>query len=313
MKRKQLQLLLAVSAVLAGAGTAAASGIEQTDPAIQATITDASGAAETEAAGVAEAETETEDVFLEGSALLSDCGYKAGEITEEGWKNGSLGMAYLPLEGITMGLKENEQLKGYHTRFGEDKQVSNNEMVALDDEDGFVQLMAEVNPNYELAADILGRFCEIEDLELVSEQADMEIAGKVFTSCTGVIGTDRYLLGVCTDKGNIALALKVKYSGTAARKALLSGFTAYEEAPVTQPAETETQAVAGGTEAGLAGDASAQGGDNWAGVINDINGTGATEAGTAGSLAYPDDFVDAAGIGTEAPEVQYVTEAPVIQ
>lgn len=297
MKRKQLQLLLAVSAVLAGAGTAAASDIVGTDPAIQAVGTEAAGTAEPEP----EAETETEDVFIEGSALLSDFGYKPGELSEEGWKSGFLGMSYVPADGISMGIEENEQLKGYHTRFGEDKQISNNEMVALDDGDGYVQLMAEVNPNYESAADILSRFCEIEGVGLASEQADMVIGGKSFTSCTGVIDKDRYLLGVSTDKGNIVLALKVKYSGTAARKALLSGFAAYEETPAVPAGETEAGVPAGETEGGYAADPTPQEGDSWASVINDINGTGATEADAGSSLAFPDEFVDGAAIGTGAP------------
>ncbi len=203
--------------------------------------TEAAEAAETEAADVeeeAESESETEGDFVEGSAVLSDYDYKHGELTEEGWSNEFLNMIYMPGRNISMGTAENDQLASYYERNGEDKQVAANEMVAVDDKEGYVQLMVEVNPNHEDAEDILGRFSENEKLTLASDQSEMEIAGKTFLTCTGVVDKDRFLLGVCTDEDDFVIAVKVKYANTVARRALLDGFDVAEE---IEAAETEAE------------------------------------------------------------------------
>lgn len=194
-----------------------------------------------------EKETEVEvskDAFQEGSAVLADYDYEKGELSENGWESNFLDMSYTPEKGVSMGLKENEQIEEYHLRNGKDKQVAHNEFVALDENDGYVQLMAEVNPNAEKAEDILGRFAKNEELELVSEAKETEVGGKTFLTCTGVKNKEKVMIGVCTDQDDIVIALKAKYKNTDARNTLLQGFEVVEkeeqETEVETDAKTET-------------------------------------------------------------------------
>lgn len=250
MKKKTLQFLMGITmtaTLFAGAVPAMAeeslaveteltteaiteqSGIEVTDTAEEATE------------AVAEEETETEaSDFIEGSALLSDYDYKAGELTEESWKSEFLDMQYEPGDSITMDVEDNEKLKEYHLRNGEDKQISNNEMIAKDEDDGYVQIMVIVNPNDESEEDVLGRFAEEESLELVSKAKEMEIAGKTFSTCTGIKDKERFLVGVSTDMDNLAIAIKVKYKNSDARDIILDGFSTIS-APETEEEETEAE------------------------------------------------------------------------
>ena len=185
----------------------------------------------------AEEETESKGDFVEGSAVLNDYQYEEGELTEDGWNNNFLNMSYIPGKDISMGIAENDQLASYYERNGEAKQVAINEMVAVDNKEGYVQLMVEVNPNKESAEDILERFCDNEEFTLASDHREMEIAGKTFLTCTGVVDRDRFLIGVCTDEDDFVIALKVKYTNTVARRALLDGFD------VIETTETETEDI----------------------------------------------------------------------
>lgn len=255
MKRKKVMLLLAAASAAAIASMSAVSaeentGLVQIENETEADETDEALADETEAdeADAAledETEVETEedeDAYLEGAAVLSDFGYEPGEMTEDAWESEFFNMTYVPSDGISMGLEENGQLAGYYLRHGDDKQVAASEMVAIDEEEDYVQLMAEVNPNAEEAEDILARFTEKENLNLPSDPTVITIADKDFLTCTGVVDSDRYMLGVCTDEENFVLALKVKYENTASRKALLKGFDVLEEGVV------EAVSVAGDLE-----------------------------------------------------------------
>ena len=235
MKKKTLQFLMGITmtaTLFAGAVPAMAeeSLAVETELTTEA-ITEQSGIEVTDTAeetteAVAEEETETEaSDFIEGSALLSDYDYKAGELTEKSWKSEFLDMQYEPGDSITMDVEDNEKLKEYHLRNGEDKQISNNEMIAKDEDDGYVQIMVIVNPNDESEEDILGRFAEEESLELVSKAKEMEIAGKTFSTCTGIKDKERFLVGVSTDMDNLAIAIKVKYKNSDARDIILDGFS----------------------------------------------------------------------------------------
>lgn len=216
-------------------------------------------AQQTEAAAQVETETEASD-FIEGSALLSDYDYEFGKLTEEGWESSFLDMKFTPAKEMKMDLEDNEKLKEYHVRNGEDKQISCNEMVAKDDKSGYVQLMVEVNPNNESAEDILARFAEIEGLELVSKTKDIEIAGKNFKTCTGIKDKERYMIGATSDVENLAVAIKVKYKNSDARDEFLGCFdtltvkeeeTEVETEAVSEVEETETEAVSEAEEKGL--------------------------------------------------------------
>ena len=200
-----------------------------------------------------ETETETEDDFVEGSALLSDYDYVAGSLDENGWISVFFNMKFEPSDGITMAVEDNQKLVDeYYHRHGEDKIVGNSELVAKDASNGYVQLSVIANPNAEDAKDILDRFTKVEELELLSKTKDLTIGGKVFTSCTGVFDKQKYMVGVCTDVENMALAIKVKYKDTSARKDMLACFAeleveeetelAPEEASEAEPVE-ETQAT----------------------------------------------------------------------
>lgn len=243
--------------------------------------------AQTEAETEAETETETETEEAETEeidiASLADFNYEKGTMDDDGWESAFLGMEYKPGKGISMDADENDQLDTYYSRNGEDSQVAYNEMVAMDEDGGYVQLMAEVNPNHEEAPDILGRFTEQEGLLLVSKTDKKDIAGKEFLTCTGVIEKERYLLGVSTDSKDIVLALKVKYEDSAARTALLEGFKATEDAD----AEAEADAAAGTAETVAETEA----------AETEEAGTEAAE--TESQLSLPDDFKDAEVI-TEA-------------
>ena len=183
---------------------------------------------------VEEVEEETED-FVEGSALLSDYNYEAGTLTDKGWESKFLNLKFTPAAGITMGLSENAEIAKYHERNGKDKQVAINEMVALDDKEGYVQIMAEVNPNRESAEDILKTFIELEKLELPSKTREMEIGGKKFLACAGVIDKQRFMLGVCTEMPELALVIKSRFTSATARSEMLACF----EPVVVEEEETE--------------------------------------------------------------------------
>lgn len=245
MKRKLVQLLIgtAMTAAVAGAQmpVMAEETAVQTEAAETVAAEEATEAA-TEAAEIeteTETESETEDDFIEGSALLEDCGYEAGKIDEEGWESKFLNMKFVPEKGMKMALSENEQLGEYYGRHGEDKHVANSEMVAKDGDDGYLQMTVEVNPNEEEAEDILARFAELEELELVSKAKETEVAGKIFKTCTGIFEREKYMIGVCTDMDDVAIAFKIKYKDTDARKALLNCFEELE--PEEEETETETE------------------------------------------------------------------------
>lgn len=222
MRRKFVQFLLGAVMAVTVMGSSMPVFAEETE-----TVTEAVTEASTEAETTAAEESETSD-FVEGSALLSDYSYEAGELTENGWNSNFFNMQYIPAKNVSMGLTENEKLGEYYTRNGEDKIVANSEMVALDKDGGYVQMTAEVNPNHEGAEDVLGRFEESEGLELAGKVKEMEIAGKTFKTVSGVIDKEHYMLGVC-EADDFVLAIKVKYEDTAARTILLNGFVAVEE------------------------------------------------------------------------------------
>lgn len=187
---------------------------------------------------------ESESDFIEGSALLSDYGYEKGTITEAGWMSSFLNMQYVPKDGITMAITENEKLAEYYGRNGEDKKVADSEMAAMDKDGGYIQMSVEVNPNHESAADILAKFKTEEKLELNGKDKEMKLAGKTFLTVSGVIDKERYLLAVCTDQDNVVLAMKVKYKDSSARKDLMNGYAELDETGETVPENVvETEAA----------------------------------------------------------------------
>lgn len=188
---------------------------------------------------------ETEDKFVEGSAVLSDYGYTPGSMSETTWINDKMKLTYIPVEGVDMGISQNEELNEYYTRHGEEKQVANSEFVALGENGDYLQLMVEVNPNKEDANQILENFKKNEKLELAGKTKDLEIAGKKFQTCTGIIEKEKVMLGVCTEEEGLVLAVKVKYTDSNARKKLLKGFmeiknSTEEEVEETEVSESET-------------------------------------------------------------------------
>lgn len=266
MKRKLVQLLIGASALAALTGvqafTAAAEEIvveesaeemQETEilalqegevvevqaetPAAEPAVAEPASEIETEI----ETETETEDDFIEGSALLSDCGWEAGVLSEKGWESKFLNMKFTPDKKMTMDIEDNEQLAEYYERHGQERMVASSEMVAKDSDDGYVQMTVVVNPNSENAEDVLDRFAEIEKLELVSKAKDTKIADKNFKTCTGIFEREKYMIGVCTEQDDVAIAIKIKYKDTDARKALLACFEALETEEETE-AETAVEA-----------------------------------------------------------------------
>lgn len=179
------------------------------------------------------------DNWVDGSALLSDYDYQAGILTEEGWENQFLQMAYVPDGGKKIGIRENQELNTYYGRFGKDRMIAVNELVVKDDQDGYLQLMVEVNPNHEKAEDVLKRFVNLEELEMVSSTREIDVAGKKMLTCTGVYEKEKYLLGISTDPEDIVLALKMRYESVDARKSILNGFLEYGEGK-TETLKTET-------------------------------------------------------------------------
>ena len=172
-----------------------------------------------------------EDEFIEGSAVLADYGYIPGSMSETTWTNDKLKLTYIPVEGVDMGISQNEELNEYYTRHGEEKQVANSEFIALGENGDYLQMMVEVNPNKEDAKQILENFKKIEKLELAGKTKDLEIAGKKFQTCTGIIEKEKVMLGVCTEEEGLVLAVKVKYTDSNARKNLLKGFMEIKEDP----------------------------------------------------------------------------------
>lgn len=223
MKKKVLQCLISFSILCTAAG--AFSPVYAED-AVEVIAAEDSSVAE--ATDAADENTDTVDMvtndFVEGSALLSEFGYEAGEVSSNGWMSKYLGMSYVPDSSISMGLSQNKQLKEYYERNGKDKMVANNEFVAMGEKGSYLQLVAEVNPNHETAEDILDRFAEIEKLDLLSEKSEMEVAGKTFLTCTGVADKEKYMIGVSVDDGDIALAMKIKYDNSSTKKTLLGCF-----------------------------------------------------------------------------------------
>ena len=184
---------------------------------------------ETEALLIDEKETATTgEVYAENTVILSDFAYEAGTLSNEGWLSSFLEMQYNPLSGFTMGLKENKELNQYYRRFGEETMIANNELVVKGGNKNYLQMMVEVNPNHEKVEDILERFVELEQLEMVSQTKEIEVAGKKVLTCTGVFDKEKFLLGVSTDTDNFVLALKVRYETIDARKNMLAGFEKME-------------------------------------------------------------------------------------
>lgn len=170
------------------------------------------------------------DPFKEGSQTLTDLHYIEGNITDKGWESEYLSLAYNLSNNITFDLKADAEMSKYHERFGSDKAVSVNEFVAVDKENGYVQMVAIANPNDEKAEDILARFVADDQLQLTGKVADEKIGGRVFKTNTGVYDGDRYMLAVCADESeDVAIALRIKYSTSAERANLLSGFAAIEK------------------------------------------------------------------------------------
>lgn len=223
MKRKAVQLMMGVGMSLAVMGTTVPCFAED------ATSVETEADTQTEEVSETEAETEGKSDFVEGSAVLTDYAYEKGELTKDGWKSDFLKMKYVPEPKVSMGVDENNRLDEYYGRNGDDKKVANSEMVASDEESGYVQMTAEVNPNHESAEDVLSRFKENEMLDLAGKNKEMKIGGKSFVTVSGVINKERYLLGVSTDQDNIVLAIKMKYKDTSARKTLLKGFSVIKE------------------------------------------------------------------------------------
>lgn len=245
MRRKAVQVMLGISMCLAVAAPssfvyAESETVEET--AAEETQETTDGETESESASEEETEAESESDFIEGSAVLTDYGYEEGKLTEDGWKSSFLMMEYVPENGITMAIEDNDKLDEYYQRNGEDKMVANNEMVAMDEDGGYVQLMAEVNPNHESEEDILESFKENEGLDLSGKAKEMKIGGKTFLTSTGVIDKERYLLGVSTDQDDIALALKVKFKDSDARKAMTGCFSEIKEETDTAEETEETDA-----------------------------------------------------------------------
>ena len=241
MKRKMVMFLVGASVAASVFGTQlAAYATDVETEAVTETAADQGENVETEAAAETEVETEaeteveteaeTEDDFIEGSALLTDYAYEAGELTKDGWKSEFLGLEYIPEDGISMSLDDQEKLGEYYKRHGEDRLVANSELVAKDSNGGYIQVTVEVNPNAEAAEDILGRFTELEKLELVSKVKDTEVGGLNFKTCTGIFEKEKYMIGVSTDRDDVVIAFKIKYKETESRKAILEGFHSLEVA-----------------------------------------------------------------------------------
>lgn len=187
-------------------------------------------------------QAQKEDEFIEGSAVLADYGYIPGSMSETTWTNDKLKLTYIPVEGVDMGISQNEELNEYYTRHGEEKKVANSEFIALGENGDYLQMMVEVNPNKEDAKQILENFKKIEKLELAGKTKDLEIAGKKFQTCTGIIEKEKVMLGVCTEEEGLVLAVKVKYTDSNARKNLLKGFMEIKDDP-EEKLEEETEAA----------------------------------------------------------------------
>ena len=179
---------------------------------------------------------------MEFLAVLADYGYIPGSMSETTWTNDKLKLTYIPVEGVDMGISQNEELNEYYTRHGEEKQVANSEFIALGENGDYLQMMVEVNPNKEDAKQILENFKKIEQLELAGKTKDLEIAGKKFQTCTGIIEKEKVMLGVCTEEEGLVLAVKVKYTDSNARKNLLKGFMEIKDNP-EEKLEEETEAA----------------------------------------------------------------------
>ena len=111
-------------------------------------------------------------------------------------------------------------------------------------------MMVEVNPNRESAEDILNNFMEEENLELPGKVRETEIAGKQFRTCSGVIDKEKFYLAVSTESPDVAIAMKIKYTDTDARKAFTDCFTELkdEEEAETDSAEEDVEETEESTE-----------------------------------------------------------------
>ena len=226
MKKKQFIAAASVMAAIALASPAVFAAEENAQATEEAAEVVAIGdEAETETVeetteatdDTSEEETEAETEEVEAAALLNqhlaDISYEKGVLTEDGWESPYLNMRYVPGDGVLMGVNENETLQEYHDRNGEENAVAINELVAYtEDEESYVQMMVEVNPNKETDEDILERFTANEALEDTTDVRSMEIAGKEFASTTGELDGDRYFLAVSTDQDGVAIAIKMKYA-----------------------------------------------------------------------------------------------------
>ena len=205
MKRKMVMFLVGASVAASVFGTQlAAYATDVETEAVTETAADQGENVETEAAAETEVETEAE-TEVETEAETED-------------------------DGISMSLDDQEKLGEYYKRHGEDRLVANSELVAKDSNGGYIQVTVEVNPNAEAAEDILGRFTELEKLELVSKVKDTEVGGLNFKTCTGIFEKEKYMIGVSTDRDDVVIAFKIKYKETESRKAILEGFHSLEVA-----------------------------------------------------------------------------------
>ena len=205
---------------------------EETDPSAEADVETPSEEEQQEA-------EESESDFQEGSAVLSDYDYEAGEMNEDGWESKMLNMKYDPESGITTSAKDKENFDKYYERNGKDKQVAASELVVLNEDGGFMQMSIEVNPNRETSEDVLNRFSEEEGLDLASKPREITVADKTFLSISGVVGKEKYLLAVSTDEDDYVLAIMMKYSKSSERKAFLAGFDVLEEEEAEEAEDAE--------------------------------------------------------------------------
>ena len=80
---------------------------------------------------------------------------------------------------------------------------------------------------------------EEENLELPGKVRETEIAGKQFRTCSGVIDKEKFYLAVSTESPDVAIAMKIKYTDTDARKAFTDCFTELKDEEESE-AETDS-------------------------------------------------------------------------
>ncbi len=173
---------------------------------------------------------ETEENMDNRNVFLTDVGYEAGLLNENGWFSRFLELEYVPKSGdVYMSSDLNDTLQGYYSRNGDENMIASSEFVATMDINNMIQVTAETNPDNEKAEDILKSFIDVDALEEAGEMQEMELGDLQFLSTIGKSDGRDCFMAVSTMKDGIVVEMRCVFDSEENRDAMLAGFASFNE------------------------------------------------------------------------------------